>query len=266
MSYRLVAVDLDDSLLGEDHQISDENKRTIYKAIERGVLVTIATGRPLQSCMPFVKELGLDVPFIIYNGAMVVKGGCLEPIYHRVIDAQDAIEIINQTRDFQPTYFVFQDHRLYVNEFNERTRRYTRFSNMEAHLESEIERIAERHPTKVLLYHTPEAIRRIYATIKDHFAGRLNYHISKPFFLEFVHREASKGVALSSLANKYQIPREEIIAIGDSYNDISMIRYAGLGVAMANAYEEIKEHADVVTTSNAENGVAQVIKQYILEE
>src|SRR5690554_6800311 len=107
MTYKLVAVDLDDSLLGNDHRISDRNKQAIEEAIKKGVIVTIATGRPLQSCLPYVKELNLDVPFITYNDAMILKGPSHEVIYHRVIDSQDAIAIIDHTEKFHPTYFVF---------------------------------------------------------------------------------------------------------------------------------------------------------------
>ena len=95
--------------------------------------------------------------------------------------------------------------------------------------------------------------------------GKLNYHISKPFFLEVINSNTSKGIALEALAKNIGISSHEVIAIGDSYNDISMIEYAGLGVAVDNAYDEIKSRADYISKSNIDNGVAEVIERFILE-
>jgi hypothetical protein len=265
MNYKLVAVDLDDSLLGYDHKISAENKAAIKKTVDKGVIFTIATGRPLQSCLPFVKELGLDVPFITYNGALVIKGKSMEILYHKTIEPEDASDILEEAVEYSPTILVFNDNKLYVNELNERTQRYSKLSNMSAYLEKDLKKITKNGPTKVLLYHEPDQVKRIYYEIKDRLEGKVNFHISKPFFLEFIHKEVSKGNALAALAKNMGIDPKEVIAIGDSYNDISMIEYAGLGVAVENAYEDIKNKADYICKSNVNHGVAQVLEKFVLE-
>ena len=265
MKYKLVAVDLDDSLLGEDHKISEENRVAIKKAVDQGVVFTIATGRPLQSCLPFVKELDLDVPFITYNGALIIRGKSMEILYHKTIAPDDAWDIINQSEKFSPTIFVFYDNNLYVNEINQYTERYSTFSNMPAYLEKDLSKIINKGPTKVLLYHQPEIIKKIFNEIKDPLGGKLNFHISKPFFLEFIDKEVSKGNALATLAKNMGIIPEEVIAIGDSYNDISMIEYAGMGVAVENAYDDIKDKADYISKPNVEHGVAEVLEKFVLE-
>lgn len=265
MKYKLVAVDLDDSLLGYDHKISVENKAAIKKAVDSGVIFTIATGRPLQSCLPFVKELDLDVPFITYNGALVIKGKSMEILYHKTIEPEDASEILKEAVDFSPTILVFKDNKLYVNELNDRIERYSKLSNMTAYLENNLYNITKDGPTKVLLYHDPDQVKRIYYKIKDKLEGKVNFHISKPFFLEFIHKEVSKGNALAALAKNMGIAQEEVIAIGDSYNDISMIEYAGMGVAVENAYDDIKNKADYICKSNLNHGVAEVLEKFVLE-
>lgn len=265
MKYKLVVADLDDSLLGEDHKISKENKSAIREAINQGVVFTIATGRPLQSCLPFVEELNLYVPFIVYNGAIIVKTKPMEILYHKTIDPDDAKDIIQKSERFKPTIFVFHENKLYVNEINTNTERYSKFSNIPAHLEKDIGKITAKGPTKVLLYHEPEQIQRIYASVKDSLESKLNFHISKPFFLEFIHKEVSKGNAIASLVKSMGITRKEVIAIGDSYNDLSMIDYAGMGVAVENAYDVVKNNADYISRSNAEHGVAEVLEKFVLE-
>lgn len=265
MKYKLVAIDLDDSLLGSDYKISQENKLAIKKAEEKGVIVTIATGRPLQSCLPYVRELGLDVPFITYNGAMVIEGKTMDILYHETIEPEYGMDILELVEEFSPTVLVFADNKLYVNEINERTDRYTRISSMEANLRSDLQSIALKGATKILFYNEPEKVRKMEKKIMESLKGKLNYHISKPFFLEVINSNTSKGIALEALAKNIGISSHEVIAIGDSYNDISMIEYAGLGVAVDNAYDEIKSRADYISKSNIDNGVAEVIERFILE-
>lgn len=266
MNYKLVAADLDDSLLGDDRRISKENKKAIEEVVKEGGVFTIATGRPLQGCVVFVEELGLDVPFITYNGALVIKGKSMEVLYHKAIEAQDGINIIKEGKKNNATILVFHDNKLYVNELNERTKNYHKTSTMLPHLEEDLESIAKMGATKILLYHEPEEIKKIQQDMKENFKGKVNFHISKPYFLEFVHQDVSKGDALAALAQSMGISSQGVIAIGDSYNDISMIEYAGLGVAVSNAHPEVKVHADYISKSNREHGVAQVLRKFVLGE
>lgn len=265
MKYKLLAIDLDDSLLGADHKISEENKLAVKRAEDKGVIVTIATGRPLESCLPYIKELDLDVPFITFNGGMVIGGKSMEVLYHKTIEPEYGLNILELTSEYKPTVLVFMDNKLYVNELNERTERYTRLSTMVANLKRDINSVVMEGPTKILLYNEPEKVKKMEKRIRDNMDGRVNFHISKPFFLEFINRSVSKGNALGAIAEGMGISSDEVIAIGDSFNDISMIEYAGLGVAVDNAYEQVKSKADYISKSNIDNGVAEVIEKFIME-
>ncbi|MFZ5632817.1 MAG: HAD-IIB family hydrolase [Bacillota bacterium] len=120
-----------------------------------------------------------------------------------------------------------------------------------------------REPTKILVVSAEENLDRLSAELKKDFSDRLHITKSKPYFLEFMHPEATKARALQAVADYYGIAREKIIAVGDSYNDLEMVDYAGLGVVVANAREEVKLKADYVTSANTEGGVARVISKFI---
>lgn len=260
-----MAVDLDDSLLGSDGTISIENKKAIKEAVDKGVLFTIATGRPLQGCTTIVKELDLDVPFITYNGAVIMKGKSKEVLYHKDILEEDAKKILEMGKKYDPTILAFHNHQLYSNKLNQHTDNYYKVTGMVAKLVENFDEIIKKGATKILLIHKPEIVQEIQREMNENLEANVNYFVSKPHFLEFVHRDVSKGNALDFMSKTFHIPSQEIIAIGDSYNDISMIQYAGLGVAVGNAHQEVKSYADYISNTNDDHAVAQVLKDFVLE-
>ena len=149
---------------------------------------------------------------------------------------------------------------------NELAIKYSTISGTEPVLYTEIEQLIEKGINKILWYDDVERIEEYERELKTILSPTVNFHTSQPFFLEFVDINASKAIALEKLGSHYGICKEEMIAIGDGYNDLSMIEYAGLGVAMENAPQEIKQAADFVTLSNEDDGVAYVIDKFILNE
>ena len=126
--------------------------------------------------------------------------------------------------------------------------------------------LEREEPIKLLVIDNQDRIREMFAYFKELFGRNLQISFSRPEYLEFTNAEATKGNALAVLGQMLDISREEIIAIGDSHNDISMIEYAGLGIAMGNAIDELKHHADYVTKGNDENGVAEAVERFILKK
>ncbi|GFP38137.1 5-amino-6-(5-phospho-D-ribitylamino)uracil phosphatase [Candidatus Hakubella thermalkaliphila] len=124
----------------------------------------------------------------------------------------------------------------------------------------------ETAPTKLTIINGEARLAEIKSALLERYGNELAIVISRPNFLEIADRLATKGQALSILAEMLDIPREQVAAVGDSYNDLDMILYAGFGVAVANAREEIKSVADIITAKNTDHGVAVFIRQYLFDE
>lgn len=265
MTYKLMAVDIDGTLLNNSSELTENTKNAIRQGVEKGLIFTIASGRPIQGIEGLNKTLDLDVPFITYNGAMVVLGKSRKVLYEQKLSQKDARDIIELGEKYQVTITVWKNNRLYVAKLNERVNEYKMISGVEPIVTDNMEKLIEDGVTKVLWYDEVEKIEQCQQEIGTHLSGNVNFHASRPYFLEFVDKKASKAIAMEKLGEYYGIKKQEMIAVGDGYNDISMIEYAGLGVAMANAPEGVKEKADYITLSNEEDGVAHVIYEFILK-
>jgi len=264
VAYKLVAVDMDGTLLNEKLEISARTKKAIVKAKEQQVQVTLATGRMYKSVLPFAQELELEIPLITYNGALVKDSATGEVYYHEPVPLPHAKEIIRLVKKKKVNLNLYVDDTLYVKELNEWTQAYMSIAKVEAIPVGDLEAFLEDDPTKMLLIGEPEELARITREIRERLEDKVEITKSKPYFLEIISWQVTKGQALKALADKFRIKREEVVAFGDSYNDLSMLEYAGLGVAMGNAPQEIKEKADLLTLSNEEEGVADVLERIVL--
>ena len=262
--YRLMAVDIDGTLLNNEGHITEATRNAIRQGVEHGLIFTIATGRPIQGVEHFNEMLGLDLPYITYNGSMVVMGKSKEILYEQKMDPEDAKTIYMLGLEYGATVIVWAHNRLYVNILNEDALLYSKAARQAALLMEEPEIVLESGVSKILWIDAIPKIDQAQKEVGKRLSGNVNYHTSNPIYLEFVDKKASKAIAMEKLGEYYGIHREEMIAVGDGLNDLSMIEYAGLGVAMANAADEIKNKADYVTCSNEEDGVAHVIRKFVL--
>lgn len=265
MKYKLIAVDVDGTLLNSDDKITDATKEAIAACVAQGVVFTISTGRPLQGVENINLQLKLDSPTITYNGAMVITGKSKKVIYEQKLSAVDAMQIVRLGEKNGTTILVWADNKLFANELNERTRKYTEITSVSPILVNDLTDITGNGVTKLLWYDEIESINRYQSEVGQYLSDNVNFHTSRPMFLEFVDKMASKAIAMDKIGQYYNIKQSEMIAVGDGFNDISMIEYAGLGVAMGNADDAVKQMADYVTLSNDEDGVAQVINKFILD-
>lgn len=264
MAYKLMAVDVDGTLLNSKGILTETTKKAIRDAVEKGLIFTISTGRPIQGVEPLSREIGLDLPFITYNGAMVIMGKSREVIYEQRLSAEHAKEVIELAGKYGTAYVIWADNKLLVPEMNERVNLYKEISKVEPIVMDNIDECIKNGVTKILWYDEIDKIEKIQSEIGQYLGNRVNYHTSRPMFLEFVDSNASKAIAMEKLGEHFGIKQSEMIAVGDGYNDLSMIEYAGLGVVMANAKDAIKEKADFITLSNDEDGVAHVIDKFFL--
>lgn len=264
MAIKLVALDLDDTLLNSKLAVSPRACEAIRKAVAQGVTVTIATGRMYRSALPYAKQLGLDVPIITYNGALIKSCLSGEVLLDQPIDKQLAQTVLALCKERGWYIQNYVQDELYVEKINQYSELYSRLSGVPATAVGDRLYAGEDSSSKMLIMSTEEGIIEIYDTCKALFGNKLSIAISKPTYLEITDPLANKGRALAFLADKLGIKKDETMAIGDSGNDIDMLKYAGWGVAMGNASAAIKALARLETLSNDADGVAEAIERYVL--
>jgi len=265
MTIKLVAVDLDDTLLRPDLTIAPGCRQALAEAVKQGVIVTIATGRMFRAARPYAEELGISgVPLIVYQGAWVrtLEG---ENLYYKPLANEDALLVLQTLRGYNCHYQSYYQDELYMEKLTPEGEAYSRLSGAPVNLVPDLEDIVKNQPLKfILINYDFAAMDTIEADIRAKIGDRVSVVRSKPQFLEISHLQATKAHALQAVAEYYGIKQPEVMAIGDSYNDLDMIAWAGVGVAMANAPEDIRQQADYVTLSNKEGGVATAIRQLVL--
>ncbi len=256
-TYRLCAIDLDDTLLSQDHQLSARNARAIAAVRQLGVSIVIASGRMYDTTLPFARQLELDTPIICYNGAMVRSAKTGE-IW---MQAKVPPELADEIRDYacqhhlQLNYYL-NDH-LYTAEYTSWMKLYNSRTGARVEVLPDFYNVLRgTSPTKLIFVDSPEKTDALLPVFREHFAGQLYVTKSNDEYLEFLPPTADKGKALAFVADRYGVAQGQTIAIGDSWNDVPMLRWAGLGVAVENAKPEVKAVADRIVGSNDADGVA----------
>ncbi|CUH94373.1 hypothetical protein P22_0439 [Propionispora sp. 2/2-37] len=264
MTIKLVALDLDDTLLDSKRRVSPRAKQAIRAAVAQGVMVTVATGRMHSSALPYAKQLELDVPIITYNGALIKASLSGEVLSNRPVPRQVMDEILALFREKGWYLQLHIDDVLYVKEYNDRVRLYEETAGVKAEVVGDRFYTIPGEASKMLTIAEADTIQEIQKVMGKRFAGRLSMAVSKPQYLEMTQLGVNKGWALHFLAQKLNIGPESVMAVGDSQNDLDMIEYAGWGVAMGNASERVKAAAQAVTRGHDEDGVAEAIEKYVL--
>ncbi|MCG8401868.1 MAG: Cof-type HAD-IIB family hydrolase [Firmicutes bacterium] len=264
--YKLLALDLDDTLLNSGLQIPERSRRAVQAAMQAGVRVTLATGRMYRSARPYAEQLGIRDYLITYQGALTRHSVTGETLFHRPVLLDLALDVISSVRRYRYHINVYLDDFLYVAERTREGELYAAHSGVPLAAVGDLARfLRERNedPTKVLVVAPEQRLDELAAEIRPVYGDRLHITKSKPYFLEFSHPDAHKGGSLAAIARHYGMGREEVIAVGDSYNDVEMLEYAGLGVAVGNARPDIIRRADYVCPSNENCGVAEVVEKFI---
>lgn len=243
--YRLIALDMDGTLLNEEKTISSENRKWMEEAGKAGVTVMVSTGRGRQSTMPYIEELGLTSPMILVNGSEIWHSP--DKLHKRTVMP---VEWVQELRRIALEYDVW--YWAYAVEGIMNRENWPATADLERAMTWLKFGFYSENPVKL------PAIR----TMLEGW-GTLEISNSHPFNIELNPKGASKGSGIRQVCGLLGLEVSQVIAMGDSINDLSMIREAGLGVAMGNAQDEIKAQADVVTASNEEDGVARIIREYI---
>jgi Cof subfamily protein (haloacid dehalogenase superfamily) len=264
MPYRLLVADIDGTLINAAREITPPVHAAVAAAQARGVRVCLATGRIWPSARRFVERLGADPPVILYNGGMVYDF-TRDEAWLRVplprAQAQDALRILRRHPAVQPHLYV-NDH-IYVPRMVEATSIYQQKDGLRVEAVGDLADWLTTDPMKILMIGERPALEAVARDL-DALPYKVNHVYSETIYLEVLPPGIDKGAALRTVAAHLGIEREAIIAAGDNLNDLAMIEYAGLGVAMGNAPEALRARADFVAPSNDEHGLQEVIERFIL--
>ena len=263
MAYKLIAIDLDDTLLDDSGSIPPRVQTAIRRATEAGAYVVACTARTRTGAQRFYDALGLDTYFITSGGAEVFgpDGSVVfsypvdPPLVKDLLEYADAADVHAQ---------VYIDGDLIYREKNGHTAVYEAMYGFPGIVMPDILDQEEIITPKVLLVVETDKIDTFQKRIEEDFP-MLAVRRSRPMYLELTHPGISKGKALAFVADAYGIDQKDVIAVGDTEVDESMLEFAGLGVAVANADDALKRIAEIVCASNNDGGIADVIEQYILE-
>lgn len=261
--YKMIALDIDDTLLNDDLQITPETHEALKQAIEQGIIVTLATGRMFASAKQVAQQLALDVPLITYQGAYVRTLRDETLFYERTVPSDAAQKLFEYTEKHHLHLQLYWNDTLYVKEDNEKVRHYVGVSGVSYVVEPDFQSIIDKPLIKMLIFEEAELLDRITPELRELLGDQVHITKSKPVYLEFMHAEATKGHALAALAQHYNCSMEQVIGVGDAWNDRELISMSGLGVAMGNAIDELKEIADFVTKTNNEDGIKHVLDTYV---
>lgn len=261
---RLAAFDLDGTLLNSDHNLPQENCEALRQLDANEVLVVLVSGRMHRSIQPISDQIGLENPIISYNGGMVKHATTGEVYHHTPVPADHAMAIVNDCINQNLHLNFCLNDELYVAEKNEWSELYETRTGVPATPVGNLNQLAGETPTKLLIIQTPEKLPPLLDRFKSAYAEKLYVTQTQPEYIEFMNPIVTKGRALTALAKRFNVPIEYVVAFGDSYNDESLLKTAGFGIAMGNAVPPIKTCADHITANNDENGVAKAIWELIL--
>ena len=270
--YKLAVFDMDGTILNSKHKISKENMQAISNLEKSGVRIIIATGRPSELLKKYTNEMEIDDYVINCNGSVIGHPFKDDFLHQNTIDRENVIKLIDMCEENSYDYLVYTKDAV-ISKDNERLSLFKKIG--ESYKEEDKANIIQTEdadyiknnflPNKILILEKdPEKYKGLWKRIKG-FRG-IEYTQSWIGALDVSPIGDTKGNAVRILCEHYGILQEEVIAFGDQLNDVSMIKYAGLGIAMGNAEDEVKSVANYVTLTNDENGVADAIKKIILKE
>jgi len=274
---RLVALDIDGTLVGDDAVLGERTRWAVRDAMAMGVLVVVATGRMPSSAMSFVDALGIRGPLIAYQGALIRASP--DPLHarrrrtglplgriisHTPMPAVVARDIVRWVRAYDLDPHLNHLERFILRADDPGADDYSRFNGVDAELAPDLAGAITHPITKILAAGEPEDVARAFGLAREAFAGRATVTVSHPRFLEFLAPGVSKGQAVRRVARSHGIPLGQAMAVGDQYNDLEMIAAVGHGVAMPTAPAVVQAVARYIAPSVEEEGAAQMIERLVL--
>ena len=268
MDYKLIAVDLDGKKKKKKKEISPRNRYALLEAQRMGKRVIIASGRHPIGVQPIADDLmlGRYGGYIMsFNGGKIIDCRTGQTVASRVFPREYLSDVVSVLSDFNVTVLTFDDKKIYANnKVNDYTYIERDVLKTDMTVVDDFVSAVKFDINKLLIAGEPYELDTCQTLLKKRYDGLLDIYKSAPYFLEIMPFGISKGAMLAQLLPQLGIDREELIAFGDNYNDMTMIGYAGMGVAMANGEDEVKKIASYICESNDEDGVAKTIEKFVL--
>jgi Cof subfamily protein (haloacid dehalogenase superfamily) len=262
----MLVLDMDDTLLTDDHRISDLNKKVLLEAQAKGVYVVLASGRPTSAMIAYAKELELDLNdsyMISFNGAIISQVKDDLVLFEQKLTVEQIHALYDYSVKMKTHIITYLDDEIISETDSEYIEIEKDITGMAHRKVSSFKDYVDRPAVKCILLENPAYLKEVE---KDLLAAmpHLSVSMSKPFFLEAAQNGIDKAASLKKLADKLGIHQSEIIAVGNAGNDLTMIEYAGLGVWVDNVTPELRDRANLIVSSNNNDGVAEVVQKYIL--
>lgn len=268
MNYKMLAVDLDGTLTNNKKEITPRTLQSLLSLQQKGVKLVLASGRPVYGIIPPAKELRLahfGGYILAYNGGQIIRCDTKQNICKKTIPTSFYPLIYQRSKEHGFIIFTYHDEYIISEDAGDPCVQHSAFVNKMESITVDNFLDAINFPvSKFIIAGSPEPLEKMEKKMKKELEGKLNAFRSEPFFLEIVPNGIDKAVGLNILLQHTGISPEELVAIGDGYNDLPMLRLAGLGVAMDNAQEILKKEADFVTLSNEQDGVAEVVERFFV--
>jgi Cof subfamily protein (haloacid dehalogenase superfamily) len=268
--YKAVFLDMDGTLLKSDHSVSELTIQKIRSLTDRGIPVILVSARPLNAVLPTFRNIGLPAhyPIVTLNGSYIVEAEI--PIFQAMIDMDTTKSVTEAVRPFKATIAYYLQTEWYSEVSDSWTDYEQRIMDVKI-VTGPIDQLVKDWsarkigPNKMMVMSQAENIAKIQTRLKQLYNGRLNIYPSKPTYLEVMETGGSKSNAVKFISERLGLQPSEIIAMGDNYNDREMIQFAGMGVAMGNAPDEIRAAADYVTDTNNNDGVRKALEKFFAE-
>ncbi len=265
--YKLVVLDIDGTLVNSEKKVTEKTKEYIKKATEKGVKFIIASGRTPYGILPIAKEIELEKIggyILAYNGGMCMNCENMEVLYETNMPSTEMPKIYSYAKEHNIPLMTYNRETLLIpNEVTEYIELEARLNNLTICKSNDFLKDVNFDFPKTLFTANAEILAKHESAIKE-LVPHLEVFRSEPFFLEVCPPNIHKATGIEKVIEILGVKQEEVIAIGDGFNDVTMIQYAGLGVAMGNAHDDIKAIANHVTLTNDEDGVCKVIEDFIL--
>ena len=261
--YKIIFTDLDGTLLKDDNTLSKENYNAIHKAFSMGISTVVCSGRSHMSLDNIITLYGLPKTYTIgFNGGIIYYGKeIIDCVY---LDEELAAEILEHIKSIDCQALMYRDNNLWIEKETPETVNYAKRSYLEPIVVKNLKENISENINKIIILGENHTLKHAEKYLKKQLDNKVSVVFSSNTLLEFNPKDTNKGTALKKLSEYLNIPIEETMSFGDSYNDIEMLETAGLGIAMANSPDDVKNKSDYVTLAdNNNNGVAEAINKFI---
>ena len=264
MKYKMLVTDVDDTLLTDDHEITKENREAIMELQKSGVKFVLASGRPTEAITGIARELELAKygGFVAgYNGGEILEMSSGNMLERRGLKREELLEIFEKSKNIDLKYITYKDKFVLGKEKDEFVDEELKITNFEYLKFDDLQDVEFDELIKCMLVGKPEIVLETKNELEPLFEGRVALTISKPIFLEFINKDASKGNAVRAIAAKLGISLDDVAAIGDSYNDVSMLEIVGFSGTVENGNDAAKKTASFISSSNNNSGLARFVEE-----